>query len=58
LRESHVRIKGTEDELVWSRNPIGGVYTPKLGYKVLEEGEGIKELEWWFKEVWNFKFPL
>ena len=27
------------DTLVWSKNPLGGVYIPKLGFNVIREEE-------------------
>jgi hypothetical protein len=36
-------IKEEDDELIWSKNPIGCSYTPKLGYKVLSEGDYIRQ---------------
>jgi hypothetical protein len=28
-----------DDEFLWSKNPTQGLYTPKVGWKVLCEGE-------------------
>ena len=36
---SHIKLIDQEDELVWSQNLVGGMYTPKLGYKVIMEIE-------------------
>jgi hypothetical protein len=47
-----------EDELVWSRNPYRGLYSPMLGYKVLREEEDVQDLVWLFKDVWKFKCIL
>jgi len=30
LKVSHVRIKDEEDELLWSKNLVSDIYTPKL----------------------------
>lgn len=37
LRLSHVKIRDEIDSVIWSKNPIGGSYSPKLGYKALRE---------------------
>jgi hypothetical protein len=55
LRTSHAWKKHEEDELVWSRNDLVGVYTSKLGYKVLSEGEFVEDLVWWWKKLWKYK---
>ena len=34
----HSRLKEEYDKVIGSNNPIGGYYTPKLGYKVLNGG--------------------
>jgi hypothetical protein len=40
------------------KNPTGRYYTPKVGYKVLCEGEVLGNQLWWFKPIWKFKCPL
>ena len=34
LKVSHLEIE-VEDELVWSKDPTLGIYTPKLRYKAM-----------------------
>jgi hypothetical protein len=46
LRSSHVRLEDVEDELIWSKNPTRGVYTPKVGYRDLCEGKGLGKPDW------------
>jgi hypothetical protein len=37
LKNSHVKIKDEEDELVCSRNSVRRWYKPKLGHKALRK---------------------
>lgn len=44
-----------EDILVWSKNPMLGVYTPILGFKALVEEEGREVEIWGCKSLWKLK---
>lgn len=46
------------DELLWSMNALEGVYTSKLGHRALCEGAVVKDLGWWWKQLWKYKCPL
>ena len=41
LSLSHLRIKDDEDELIWSKNHVRGIYTPKVGYHALSAIDGV-----------------
>jgi hypothetical protein len=43
LGYNHARIKEDEDELICSKNTLGGSYATKLGYKVLREGNVLED---------------
>ena len=47
-----------EDKLVWTKNPVNGDFTTKLGYKTWawEQHQGEK-VDWW-KQLWKSKGPL
>ena len=51
-------IKEDSDSLLWTKNVVGGSYSPKLGYKDLREMEPIPYLQWWFKIICKFKCSL
>jgi len=42
LKVNHLGIEEVEDEFVWSKNSILGIYTPKLGYKSMYESDRTK----------------
>jgi hypothetical protein len=42
LKVSHLGIEEVEDELVWSKNSILGIYTPKLRYKSMYGSDRTK----------------
>jgi hypothetical protein len=50
-----VRFPNSDDELLWFKNPIGGIYTPNIGYKVLCDNEDLGAQAWWYKKIWKFK---
>jgi hypothetical protein len=58
LSISLVRLKEDEERLIQSKNPSGGRYTPRIGYKVLCEEENEEHPEWWWKLIWKFKCSL
>lgn len=58
LTSNHNHNKDSKDELNWLNDLVGVCHIPKLGYRVLCEDEALGNLEWWFKIVWKFKFPL
>jgi hypothetical protein len=58
LKMSHVRIKDSEDELAWSKNPSLGIYNPKLGYKAMFTPRWPEDTQWWWKDIWKIKAPL
>jgi hypothetical protein len=56
MKVNHVRLEDLEDDLLWLNNSKNGLYTPKLGYKMLcERGELGNQLRW-FKLVWEFNY--
>eukprot|EP01018_Ginkgo_biloba_P031210 Gb_14160 [translate_table: standard] len=44
FRSSHVRLKDIEDELIWSKNPALGLYTPKVVWIEVGNITGIKDV--------------
>jgi hypothetical protein len=58
LKTYHVRIKESEDELIWGKNPAKEVYIPKTGYQALNSYAGSDEGVWWWKCIWKYKCPL
>lgn len=58
LRISLAWIKDKEDELLWSMNALGGVYTSKLGCRTLCEGTVVEDLVRWWKQLWKYAYPL
>jgi hypothetical protein len=55
LKVTHVRPKEDEDELVWSKNPSLGFYTPRLGYKAMIVNDKHDEIQGWWKSLWKRK---
>ena len=41
LSLSHLRIKDDEDDLIWSKNHVKWIYTPKVGYHALSAIDGV-----------------
>lgn len=65
LRISLAWIKDKDDELLWSMNALGGVYTSKqgvytskLGCRTLGEGTVVEDLVRWWKQLWKYAYPL
>ena len=58
LQICHIILTTIEDSLLWSRNQVGGNYSPKLVYTIIREEEDYNEPLWWHKYLWKFKFPL
>jgi hypothetical protein len=56
LKDSNVRIREDDDQLVWSLNPIG-TYVPKIGYKALVEEGREEQHVWWWKIIWKLNIP-
>jgi hypothetical protein len=46
ISTSHVIIKDTYDELIWSKNPERGIYNPKVGDRVLCDWNGLCDSIW------------
>ena len=53
---NHVNLSPHGGILVWSMNANGGIYTPSLGYMVIQEEDNFNDLLWWFKSLWKLKF--
>lgn len=58
LRISLAWIKDKENELLWSMNALGGVYTSKLGCRTFCEGTVVEDLVRWWKQLWKYAYPL
>ena len=59
LKSSFIHIdEEKEDKLVWTKNPVNGDFSAKLGYKtwVWNQHQGEK-MEWW-KNLWKAEGTL
>eukprot|EP00253_Pinus_taeda_P004035 PITA_04035 len=52
LKESHIRIKEGQDELIWSQSDFG-YYTPKAGYSLLISHKKPDTLLNWWQNLWK-----
>jgi hypothetical protein len=48
----------SKDSLYWSKNPRGGNYFVKLGYKSWLDNRNASLVKWRWKTMWKFKGPL
>jgi hypothetical protein len=44
--------------LFWSKNPLNGHYTAKLGYLSLVEATFGGSKWWWWDDIWKLHAPL
>jgi hypothetical protein len=58
LKQSAIRLREEEDEIVWSKNNSSGRYTTQLGYKAMFRVEEENDRKWWWKSVWKIKSPI
>ena len=58
LQNCHIILTDKYDEIIRSRNSVGGRYTPNLGYKVAREEVDIPEPLWWHYEILRLNCPL
>ena len=45
-------------KLVWTKNPVNGDFTAKLGYKTWAEENFQGETKEWWKQLWKAEGPL
>ena len=59
LKSNFIHLEETrEDKLVWTKNPVNGDFTAKLGYKTWAEEKFQGETKEWWKQLWKAKGPL
>jgi hypothetical protein len=56
LKRVHIRIRDSEDSLMWAKNKVTGMYTTKLSYEALMDAVGQEEV-WWWNKIWKIKVP-
>jgi hypothetical protein len=56
LKDRNVKIGEYEDQSLWSINP-SRTYTPKLGYRSLDEKGFVGQLVWWWRIIWKLRCP-
>lgn len=44
------------DQIIWHQDY--SLYTPKVGYRVRCDGDGMGEFVCWWKRIWKFKCLL
>ncbi|KAH9294277.1 hypothetical protein KI387_040519, partial [Taxus chinensis] len=57
LRRGHIRLQEEPDCIVWTQNKTVGIYTARLGYKVLMAIENQAAC-WWWSKIWKVKVPM
>jgi hypothetical protein len=57
LRCSGIRLKNSNDKLVWSWNRSTGTVTAKLAYQSILYFNKLEERKWWFKAIWKLNIP-
>jgi hypothetical protein len=57
-KQTTIRNKEKEVNLIWSKNKGYWNYIAKLGYEVKVEEEAKNKRKWWNKYIWKVLYPL